>query len=208
MTEPIPVVFVLTSLLVILTPGQDMLLVMSRSVAQGGKAGVATAAGVSTGLLGHTLLAALGLGALLKASLVLFTAVKLAGAAYLIYLGGKMFCARANALALQGLACAPLRRLYFQGAVSNLANPKIAVFYLAFLPQFVPQGTVHATGTLLMLGTAFALLTFLIKGPIGLGAGALSGWLRRRPAVLRTVNRLSGTVLIALGLKLALARRV
>jgi threonine/homoserine/homoserine lactone efflux protein len=97
MMETLPVLFVVTSLILIITPGQDMLLVMSRSIAQGSKAGVATAAGVSTGLLGHTALATLGLGALLSASEMLFVAIKLVGAAYLIYLGIRLFISRPGA---------------------------------------------------------------------------------------------------------------
>src|SRR5262249_38089878 len=118
--------FVATSLILIATPGQDMILVMSRSVAQGAAAGVATAAGVSLGLVGHTVLATLGLGALLRASEWLFVALKLVGAAYLIYLGiGLLRTGRAD-LELASTARRSLPRLFMDGALSNLSNPKIA----------------------------------------------------------------------------------
>lgn len=207
MPETLPILFIVTSLLVIITPGQDMILVMSRSVAQGWKAGVITAAGVSTGLIGHTILATLGLGAVLTASELLFIILKLVGAGYLMYLGVKLLRHSRMDLVLNGRPPASLKALFFNGALSNLSNPKVTIFYFAFLPQFVPAGSSHPTTTLFSLGISFAVLTFLIKGPVGYGAGILSGWLRSRPSVLAWINRTSGTVLIALGLKLALERR-
>jgi len=195
--------FVATSLLVIATPGQDMILVMSRSVAQGPTAGVLTAAGVSTGLFGHTLLAALGLGAILRTSELLFVALKLVGAAYLVWIGIGLLRTRAAELVLLGAAPRSRGRLFVDGAFSNLSNPKIAVFYFAFLPQFVPQGAAHPTLSVFALGLAFAGLTFVVKGPVGLFAGLLSGWLRARPRALVGLHRTSGAVLVGLGLKLA-----
>ena len=199
--------FILASLVLIVTPGQDMVLVMSRSVAQGAAAGVATAAGVSVGLVGHTVLATLGLGAVLRTSEWLFVALKLAGAAYLVYLGIQLLHTRAGELAVAAGAPRSLARLFVDGALSNISNPKIAVFYFAFLPQFVLPGAAHPTQTVFALGLAFAGLTFLVKGPVGLGAGLLSAWLRARPAVLTWIHRGSGAVLIGLGLKPAFERR-
>lgn len=207
MMETLPVLFVVTSLILILTPGQDMLLVMSRSISQGSKAGVATAAGVSTGLLGHTALATLGLGAVLSASELLFVAIKLVGAAYLIYLGIRLLLSRQSDLDTEKLSQTSLKKMFLQGAISNISNPKITIFYFAYLPQFVPAGEVNPTLRLLLLGASFAVLTFIVKGPIGYGAGILSGWLRARPKVIGWTHRLSGLVLIGLGLRLALARR-
>jgi threonine/homoserine/homoserine lactone efflux protein len=199
--------FVVASLLLILTPGQDMILVMSRSIAQGAGAGVATAAGVSVGLVGHTLLATLGLGALLRTSEWLFLALKLVGAAYLLYLGIGLLRTRQNDLALGSLAPRPLGKLFFDGAFSNLSNPKIAVFYFAFLPQFVAPSAQRPALTIFALGLAFAVLTFVIKAPVGLFSGSLSGWLRSRPGVLTWVYRSSGAILVGLGVKLAFDRR-
>ena len=148
--------FIVTSLVVIVTPGQDMILVMSRSITQGSAAGIATAAGVSTGLLGHTLLAGLGLGSILLVSETLFVVLKLVGAAYLIYLGVRLLLTRAASLELAGPRAARRRRLFVEGALSNLSNPKIAIFYFAFLPQFMPADTQHPTQLLLMLGAVFS----------------------------------------------------
>lgn len=200
------VLFVVTSILLIVTPGQDMVLVMSRSISQGAKAGVVTAAGVSVGLLGHTLLACLGLGALLQTSEFLFSALKIAGAFYLIYLGIKAFKAPPVQIDSTESHLAP-RALFIQGAVSNLSNPKIAIFYFAFLPQFVSSNTVNTQATLVFLGALFALLTFLVKGPVALLAGSLSHWLRNRPPVQKWLNRTSGVVLVGLGVRLAFEER-
>ena len=199
--------FVVASLVLIATPGQDMMIVMSRSIAQGPLAGIATAAGVSVGLVGHTMLATLGLGALLRTSEWLFTALKLVGAAYLLYLGLTMIFAKHDAIALGTAPRRSALRLFVDGAVSNLSNPKIAIFYFAFLPQFVAPGAAHPALTIFALGLAFAGLTFVVKAPIGVSAGALSAWLRARPGVLRWLFRSSGAVLVGLSVRLALERR-
>jgi threonine/homoserine/homoserine lactone efflux protein len=199
--------FTIASLALIALPGQDMILVMSRSIAQGARAGVATAAGVSIGLVGHTLLATLGLGVILRTSEWLFLALKLVGAAYLVYLGVGLLRARHGSLAMQAATARPPGRLFIDGAFSNLSNPKIAVFYFAFLPQFVAPAAQHPTLTVFVLGLVFAGLTFLVKAPVALFSGALSAWLRARPAVLVWVYRASGAILVGLGVRLAFERR-
>lgn len=207
MIEASWLLFAVASLLLIVVPGQDMILVMSRSVAQGVTAGVVTAAGVSTGLLGHTVLATLGLGAILRTSEWLFVALKLVGAAYLLYLGIGMLLTRRAQLELGSGGRRSLPRLFLDGALSDLSNPKIALFYFAFLPQFVSPGAENPTLTVFALGVAFAGLTFLVKGPVGVFAGALSGWLRSRPSVLLWVHRTSGAILVGLAARLAMERR-
>jgi threonine/homoserine/homoserine lactone efflux protein len=207
MLEASWLLFVVASLVLIATPGQDMILVMSRSIAQGPSAGVVTAAGVSVGLVGHTVLATLGLGAILRTSELLFTALKLVGAAYLIYLAVGLLRTKNTELLVRATATRSLPRLFADGALSNISNPKIAVFYFAFLPQFVVPGAAHPTLTVAVLGLVFAALTFVVKGPVGLFAGLLSSWLRSRPRVLLWLYRTSGAVLLALGLRLALERR-
>ena len=199
--------FIVASLLLIITPGQDMVLVMSRSLAHGARAGVATAAGVSTGLVGHTLLATLGFGALLHAFEGLFIALKWIGAAYLIWLGVQMLHGGAAEFGAAAGGSSSGWRRFREGALSNIANPKIAVFYFAFLPQFVSVDATHPALAILVLGLVFAGLTFLVKAPVGIVAGRLSAALRARPAVLTWIARTSGAALILLGLQLALARR-
>jgi threonine/homoserine/homoserine lactone efflux protein len=199
--------FIAASALVIITPGQDMILVMSRSLSHGTRAGLATAAGVSIGLVGHTLLATAGLGAVLRTSEWLFTAIKLLGAAYLLYLGVQLLLTRGNALHGQATAPQSHLRLFLTGAVSNISNPKIAVFYFAFLPQFIPQDAVHPTLTVFVLGLVFAALTFVIKGPVAVFAGSLSSWFQARPTALVWLYRFSGLVMVGLAIRLALSRR-
>ncbi len=199
--------FLLASTAVIATPGQDMILVMSKSLSHGTRAGVITAAGVSIGLVGHTVLAALGLGAVLRASDWLFDALKYAGAAYLVYIGVQLLTTRQQQL--ESLASLPqsASRLFMTGALSNISNPKIAVFFFAFLPQFVTPGAQHPTLTILTLGLVFAALTFLIKGPVAVFAGRLSSWFQRRPRALQNLYCFSGLVMLGLAVRLALSRR-
>jgi threonine/homoserine/homoserine lactone efflux protein len=199
--------FIFTSLVLIITPGQDMILVMTRSIAQGSAAGVSTAAGISVGLLGHTILVTLGLGAVLQASEWLFMLLKLAGAAYLVYLGVQLIRSKKHELIVTGGKPKSFLRLFFNGAFSNISNPKIAVFYFAFLPQFVKPGTTHPTLSIFVLGLLFAGLTFIVKGPVGLTAGILSNWLRSHAMCLTWLHRTSGAILIGLGAKLTFERR-
>jgi threonine/homoserine/homoserine lactone efflux protein len=199
--------FAVASLVLIATPGQDMILVMSRSVAQGAAAGVVTAAGVSVGLVGHTILATLGLGAILRTSEWLFVALKFVGAAYLLYLGIGLLRTQRGGLPVGAEAARPLGKLFLDGAFSNLSNPKVAIFYFAFLPQFVSPTAQYPTLSVFVLGLAFAGLTFLVKAPVGVFAGTLSAWLRSRPSVLTWIYRSSGAILVGLGLRLAFERR-
>ena len=153
------------------------------------------------------MLATLGLGAILRTSEWLFIALKLVGAAYLIYLGIQLLRTRRAEPALGPATARPMGRLFVDGALSNLSNPKIAIFYFAFLPQFVMPGATHPTLAIFVLGLLFALITFAVKGPVGWFAGLLSSWLRARPQVLLNLYRGSGFVLLGLGLRLALERR-
>lgn len=207
MNESQIVFFVLTSLFVILIPGQDLVLVMSRGMTQGAKAGIATAAGVSTGLLGHTMLTAFGLGALLMSSEIFFALLKYVGAAYLSYLGLKLIFGPVQEFKLESENSRPLGKLFVIGALSNISNPKITIFYFAFLPQFISSDVKNPTLLLLALGIGFAALTFLVKAPIGYFAGVASVWIRTRPIVIKLINRISGAVLIGLGIKLAFEQR-
>jgi len=168
---------------------------------------LATAAGVSVGLVGHTVLATVGLGALLRTSEWLFTAIKLAGAAYLLYLGVQLLLTRSAHLSAIASLPRSLARLFVTGAMSNISNPKIAVFYFAFLPQFVARDAPHPTLTILVLGLVFAGLTFFIKGPVAVFAGSLSAWFRSRPTALVWLYRFSGVVMVGLAVRLALSRR-
>jgi threonine/homoserine/homoserine lactone efflux protein len=200
--------FLTTSVLLIVTPGPDMMYVIARGVGQGRRAGLLSALGVCTGLLVHVFAAALGLSALLQASAVAYTAVKLIGSAYLIYLGVRTLLARTHPVgAAQPAHPAPRMKLYFQGVLSNVLNPKVALFFVAFLPQFVPASSASAFGPMLLLGLAFTALGVIWLIGLGLLSGAVGRWLNEHRAASRVMHCLSGTALIGLGLRLALGRR-
>jgi threonine/homoserine/homoserine lactone efflux protein len=200
--------YVAASLALIVTPGQDMIYVMTRSLAQGRFAGLCSAVGVCIGILVHTALAALGVGAILQSSEGLFLVLKLAGAGYLVYLGLRMVLTRAAPMATgtDRARLAPLT-LVWQGILSNVTNPKIVLFFFAFLPQFVDPASMHPTRDLVFLGVLYALLALPVKGAVGIAAGCLSERVMKRPAVMVGINRFSGTVLVLLGLRLAATER-
>jgi threonine/homoserine/homoserine lactone efflux protein len=200
--------YVVASLALIATPGQDMLYVISRSIAQGRFAGFCSAVGVCLGILVHTALAALGVGAILQASEAVFFALKLAGACYLVYLGLRLMLSRQPAVeGGSGFPRLSPAALVWQGVLSNVTNPKIVLFFFAFLPQFVDPASAHPTLQLAFLGGLYALLALPVKAAVGFAAGGLSEKILRRPAALLWMNRASGTVLVGLGLRLAAAER-
>ncbi len=198
------VLFIAASVAVILTPGQDLLLVMSRSVTQGAMAGITTAAGVSSGLMVHTALATLGVGAIVMASQWLYLTMKFVGAAYLVYLGVSLLMVKNTDLLSRESHHRSLLMVFFDGAFSNIANPKIAIFFFAFLPQFVSADETRPVFGVFLLGAGFAILTFVIKAPVGFYAAKLSALFKRRPVYLLSVYRMSGCLLLILGLKLIL----
>jgi len=206
--ESITLLFIFTSIIIILTPGQDMILVMSRSITQGKKAGIITALGVSIGLLCHTLLASLGLGALLMASELAFTIIKFLGAFYLFYLGYQLLKSKKHELLMDELPKVSIRKMFLQGAISNISNPKIAIFYFSYLPQFVTPSSGNETLQLFVLGLTFAVLTFIMKAPIGYLSGVLSFWIKSRPSILKYIHKTSGIIFIGLGLNLVLEKRM
>ena len=200
--------YVVASLALILTPGQDMLYVMSRALAQGRLAGVYSAVGVIVGILVHTVLAALGVGAILAASEGLFLALKLAGAAYLVYLGAKLLLTREASIATRANGKRfPAAALVWQGVLSNVSNPKIVVFFFAFLPQFVDPRSSDPTADLVFLGALYAAMGLVVKVAVGLAAGSLSERVLRKPRAMVWINRVSGTILVGLGLRLAASPR-
>lgn len=205
--EAISILFILTSIAIILTPGQDLILVLSRSLAQGKKAGIVTALGVSVGLMGHTILATLGLGAILMASEWVFNLIKYIGAAYLIYIGYQLLKAKDINLESNEVTNTSYKKMFLIGALSNISNPKITIFYFSFLPQFVVNGTTSETLQLFILGTTFVVLTFIIKAPIGYLGGAFSFWIKTKEFVLKAIYKTSGAILVILGIKLAFEQR-
>ena len=201
-------IYVVASLALIATPGQDMIYVISRSLAQGRLAGVASAIGVCIGILVHTALASLGVSAILHSSEALFLVLKLAGAAYLVYLGIRMLLSRGtDGLGMAAASRQSLASIAWQGVLSNVTNPKIVLFFFAFLPQFVDPAGASPTRDLVFLGVLYAVMALPVKIGVGLAAGSLSERVLRRPGALTWMNRVSGAVLVGLGLRIAAAER-
>ena len=176
--------------------------ILARSIAQGRRAGIMSALGIGSGLLIHTLLAAYGLSAILAASAWAFAAVKTAGAVYLIYLGLQALRKKVGRLDAPGLRPLGSWLVYRQGVVSNTLNPKVAIFFLAFLPQFVDPAAGHGPAPFLFLGSIFVVGGTLWSIGQAVCAASATRMIRRNPALLGWLERLSGCVYIALGLNL------
>jgi threonine/homoserine/homoserine lactone efflux protein len=201
--------FIATAIVLILTPGQDTFFILGRSLASGRPAGVAAALGVSAGTVVHTLAAALGLSALLATSQSAFTVVKYAGAAYLLYIGVRALLGRSSGLpGAQSAAAGDGRWPAFrQGILTNLLNPKVALFFLALMPQFIAAGSEHKVGAFLVLGLSFVIMGLAWCVALAVGASYLRGAFLRRPSLGSWLNRVAGAMFIALGLRLAAARQ-
>lgn len=200
--------FLTASVLLTLAPGPDNLYIVTRGIAQGRNAALVAALGFTTGLIGHTLLVACGLAAIIRSSSLLFGAIKFAGAGYLLYLGYRTLRHRdavvANDAADQFLS---LRRIYWQSVLANLLNPKVSLFFLSFLPQFIQPAAGHGELQALLLGGIFMLETLVIFCLIALCSGSLGNWLRTKPAIGRHLNTAAGTTFVGIGLSLAFSER-
>jgi threonine/homoserine/homoserine lactone efflux protein len=189
----------------LIVPGPAVLYIVTRSVDQGRAAGLASVAGVEVGSMIHVVVAAFGLSALLMTSALAFGAVKYLGAAYLVYLGVRKLFERGDARVSAAVVRQPLRRIFIDGVVVNLLNPKTALFFLAFLPQFVDPANGSVATQILVLGAVLVTLAFLSDGSYALLAARIGGWLRARPWVQRAQGRFTGGVYIALGATAALS---
>jgi len=197
--------FVVAALALLLVPGPAVLYVVARSIHEGRRAGLASVVGIHVGTLVHIAAATLGLSALIASSAVAFTAVKIAGAVYLVGLGLWTLLSRLAEpdVALGGERT--LRRAFAQGIVVNVLNPKTALFFLAFLPQFVDPNAPHPAVQIAFLGFLFAILGLVTDSTWALAAGAAGGVLRRSRRFVRTQRYVAGTVYIGLGVATALA---
>lgn len=194
--------FAATSVVLIFTPGPDIIYVMTRGVAQGRKAALAAAAGFSLGNFVHIFFAVVGLSALLASSARAFQLVKWAGALYLVYLGVRMIRSKAD-LAAGELQPLQGRTIFVQSIIANVLNPKVAVFFLAFFPQFLNKAQGSLPLQMLLLGTLFVVLTLICFGLVALCSGAIGAWLQSKPAIGSRLGRVAGSVLVLLGLRLA-----
>ncbi|MGH6934381.1 MAG: LysE family translocator, partial [Dongiaceae bacterium] len=195
--------FIAAAIALLLTPGPAVLYIVTRSVEQGRRAGLVSTVGIHVGTLFHIAAATVGLSALLASSALAFAIVKYAGAAYLIYLGVRKLLSKP----IDGAAAAPsaasprdLRRAFRDGIVVNLLNPKTALFFLAFLPQFVDLSRGAVAFQIAFLGFLFAVLGLISDSAYALAAGTAGQWIKRRPRVFNLERYFSGTIYIGLGL--------
>ncbi|HEX2108554.1 MAG TPA: LysE family translocator [Rubrobacteraceae bacterium] len=198
--------FVAASLAVIFAPGPDNVYVLTRGIAQGREVALVSAWGMCSGLLFHTTLAAVGLSAILARSAVAFSLVKYAGAVYLVYLGVRTLLNKEEFVtSAEEAPAARLKTFYFRGLTMNLLNPKVGVFFLAFLPQFVGSATDGVILRLVALGLIFALLSVVVFSAIALFSGIVGDRLSRSPRLVTALQWLTGCVFAGLGVRLGLS---
>ena len=200
--------FVFAGILLNLTPGQDTMFIIGRSLTGGLRSGVAAACGISVGSIFHTLMAALGLSAILATSALAFTIVKFIGAAYLIYLGAKLLFAKAPKARSAAPAPASVdpRAAFLQGILTNVLNPKVALFFLAFLPQFIEPTSSAKTWAFLALGATFITTGLIWCLVLAIAAARLQAFFVRNPNVRTLIDRAVGGLFLALGARLAWSR--
>ena len=204
--------FLLTAVMLTATPGPDNLMVLSVGMSKGRRSGIVFGLGCALGCLSHTVLAVIGVGAILAASPMAFTALKWAGGAYLIWLGTQAL-RHAGAVRIEGgdsnhsqPAAESLGRTFSKGLVANAINPKVVLFFLSFLPQFVDTSRGSMELQLGLLGLLFTAQAAVLFGLLGYFSGSVGGWINRKPKVGKWLDRLAGTVFIALGVRMIVAR--
>lgn len=188
-------------------PGPATLLTVARATTSGTSVGIATGAGITVGDIIHTVLAVVGISAVIAASAVLFSIIKYLGAAYLVFLGVKTLLEKSHMSLSQGRAPISAAAAFRQAVLAELLNPKTALFFLAFLPQFVQSENGAVVLQLTVLGVLFALIGFMSTVVFAVSAGRLGDYLRRNPTVLRWQSKVVGTLYCALGVRLAMQER-
>ncbi len=199
----VALLFFATSLLLALAPGPDNLYVLAQSTQHGARAGMAVTLGLCSGLVGHTAAVALGLAALFQVSPLAFTLLKLIGAGYLLYLAWLAFRAETSGTPT-GIDALDLRRLYRRGVLMNLSNPKVSIFFLAFLPQFTQPERGGVVAQILLLGGLFILAALIVFGTISLLAGRIGRRYRESVTAQRLINRAAAILFVGLALRLVL----
>ena len=193
--------------MLILAPGPDMVYVITRGISYGRKAGIVSAFGVICGILIHTMAAALGVALIFQTSVIAFRIVKYLGSLYLIYLGVKSWLGKSSFNLQPATERVSSQALFWQGMLSNVLNPKIAIFFLSFLPQFIDKGSSNISLQMVMLGFTFALFGLCFLTFVGYFAGSIGAWLSRKPQYTKTFRWVTGSILISLGSQLALAEQ-
>ncbi len=199
--------FITASVLLAFAPGPDNIFVLAQSVLYGRSAGFRITLGLCTGLIVHTSVVALGVAALFQTSVIAFNTLKYLGAAYLLFLAWKSFRASSGGIELKKGEEIPSWRLYRRGIIMNVTNPKVSIFFLAFLPQFADPARGSLTLQLVLLGLFFIVVTLLVFGLISQLAGLIGSWLQKSGKFEKALNVTAGTVFAALAVKLALTKQ-
>ena len=194
--------FLLTAFLMNITPGTDTVYIVNRSVSQGRKAGIYSVLGISTGALVHTFMAAIGLSVILTTSVVLFTLIKLIGAGYLIYLGVRMLMQKSSNFQLANTKNMSIKKIYIQGLLTNVTNPKVALFFISFLPQFISGDNTYGPLPFIILGLSFVLTSTAWCLLVSIFSSFTTKKLRNNPKVELILNKITGVIFIGLGIKL------
>ena len=196
--------FLAASALLTIAPGPVIVYVLTRAVTQGPRAGLAAAFGFATGCIFHTVLAAVGIAALIRSSELAFDLVRYAGAAYLVWIGIQALRHRSS-FSLEGARdTRALGVIFRQSVIGNMLNPKVTLFFLAFLPQFVDSQAGHVGAQMALLGAIFMVQTIVIFGAVAIFSGWLGAWMRAKPAIGERLNVFAGITFIALGVRVAL----
>lgn len=199
--------FFLASTLLAIVPGPDNVFVLTQSALHGKLSGLVVVFGLCTGLLVHTGAVAFGVAVLFQASAIAFTLLKVIGAGYLLYLAWQIFRASPEQIHMSNNSQRSLARLYRRGIIMNITNPKVSIFFLAFLPQFAGPERGSISLQMIVLGGIFIVATILVFGAIALVGGTLGDWLNRSTRAQKMMNRVAGTVFVGLALKLVTAER-
>jgi threonine/homoserine/homoserine lactone efflux protein len=199
--------FSLASSLLAIAPGPDNVFVLTQSALHGKLSGLVVVFGLCTGLLVHTAAVAFGVAVIFQASTLAFTLLKVIGAVYLVYLAWQIFRASPEQIRLQSDQQKSLWTLYRRGIIMNITNPKVSIFFLAFLPQFADPARGPIILQMVALGGVFIIATILVFGSIALLGGAMGEWLNRSERAQRVMNWTAGTIFIGLALKLVTAER-
>ncbi|MEI6846473.1 MAG: LysE family translocator [Chlorobiaceae bacterium] len=199
--------FFLTAVILALSPGPDNLFVMAQAAQNGRRAGFYVTLGLATGLVGHTVAVACGLAAIVSTSALAFSILKFAGAAYLLYLAWQAFLAGASTDGKKAVPVLSKGELYRRGIVMNLTNPKVALFFMAFLPQFADPLRGSMILQFFQLGGIFIIATILVFGIISAFAGGVGEKFRNSPTAQKVINRIAAAVFIGLAVKLAISER-
>lgn len=194
--------FLITVLIICITPGIDMMFILNRSISQGRDAGIYSALGVSVGAVVHTILSGLGLSVILQTSAVLFTIIKVVGAVYLIYLGIQMFISKQSSISIKKTVYQSRRKLFVQGVITNVTNPKVALFFISFIPQFISVDNQYGPIPFLILGSIFAVMGAITSFIIAIFSSSLTTKLRDNIVAEKIINKISGAVFVILGISL------